>query len=134
MDKNLSVFSQIIQALRLFELEPQALLALAVRGRWPQAGSEGLAAHLDDLAGAAWFARETDWSGVEFTPELIELGVSKALDMFLGECNSQIAQQNPDLEAWQLARYLGHRLLSGLALPEEIPAPLEPRNAEGGVQ
>jgi DNA repair exonuclease SbcCD nuclease subunit len=102
------------------ELEPTDLLALEVRGRWPQTDEDGLRAHVEELVRAAWHVRPVDWSRVEFMPNLVSPGESEALDRFLARCDSAIAEAEDDTGAWELARYLGHRLLSGQPLPEEI--------------
>ncbi|MEZ5339222.1 MAG: metallophosphoesterase [bacterium] len=98
------------------------LLRLDIRGRWPATEKEGLRERINGLLRRAWYATDIDWSETAFTPPLAPRGVSPLLDEFLDNCEKQIDDSSEEgiKEAWRLARYLGHRLLSGQGLPEEL--------------
>ncbi len=103
-------------------LDEKDLLRVDIRGRWPATEKEGLRERVKGLLSRAWFAREIDWEETAFTPPLAPRGVSPLLDEFLDECERQVAENTEEgiKESWRLARYLGHRLLSGQGLPEEL--------------
>ena len=103
-------------------LNERELLRLDIRGRWPATEKEGLREYLNNLLRLAWYAKDIDWSQMAFTPPLAPRGVSPLLDEFLDSCETQIDESTEEgvRETWRLARYLGHRLLSGQGLPEEL--------------
>ena len=103
-------------------LEEKDLLRIDIRGRWPATEKEGLREMINGLLARSWYSREIDWSETAFTPPLAPRGVSPLLDEFLDDCekNMEAAEEEGIKEAWRLARYLGHRLLSGQGLPEEL--------------
>lgn len=98
------------------------LLRVDFRGRWPATEKEELRSRLSRLFSGAWHAEAIDWGATEFTPPLVPRGASKVLDEFLDGCDEAIegTADDSEAEAWRLARYLGHRLLSGRELPGEI--------------
>lgn len=107
------------------DLGPADLVELAVTGRWPAAGRERLKELLEEIQGQVLFARPVDWSGVDFFPPLVEAGASEAVDEFLKCCEQGLAALDDEADplerrAWQLARYLGLRMLSGQGLPSEV--------------
>jgi len=102
------------------ELDSHDLLDLRVRGRWPELRRDELEAVAKGLAKRVWHMRAMDWSEVDFTPPLVARGQSAAVDRFLDYCDGRIAEGGTDAGAWELARYLGHRLLSGRGLPDEV--------------
>jgi DNA repair exonuclease SbcCD nuclease subunit len=104
------------------ELQERELLRIDINGRWPATEKEGLRERIRKLLAKAWYAREIDWNETAFTPPLAPRGVSPLLDEFLDECEKHIdeALEEGVKETWRLARYLGHRLLSGQDLPEEL--------------
>jgi DNA repair exonuclease SbcCD nuclease subunit len=107
-------------------LDPHIAVDLRVSGRWPAALREQLERNIADALAAAWHARSADYSRVEFHPELAEPGKSEVLDEFLSACAEGIEAAAADsagadeLAAWELAQHLGHRLLSGQGLPDEV--------------
>jgi len=100
------------------------LLELRVRGRWPADRRPELTELAGRIGERAWFTRPVDWSATEFFEPLVKAGGSEAVDNFIARCEEGLAKLGEDEEderrAWQLARYLGMRLLSGQGLPEEV--------------
>jgi DNA repair exonuclease SbcCD nuclease subunit len=101
-------------------LDASDLLDLSASGRWPETWRQELERQLMKLADHVLYARPIQLSALEFTPPLVGVGASPVLDEFLSHCDGQISAGGTDMEAWQLARYLGHRLLSGYGLPQEV--------------
>jgi hypothetical protein len=101
-------------------LDQNDLLDLSLSGRWPQLWRPELEALAAKALRSAWHARPVEYSGVQFTPPLVGQGESAVLDEFLRRCDDAIGQGGGEGEAWRLARYLGHRLLSGQGLPAEV--------------
>lgn len=102
------------------ELDRSDLFELTLAGRWPQLWRPELEALTAKALRTAWHARPAEFSSVQFTPPLIGAGESDVLDKFLNRCDDAISQGGGEEEAWRLARYLGHRLLSGQGLPGEV--------------
>jgi hypothetical protein len=102
------------------DLDSGDLLDLRVRGRWPELRRDELEAVAKDLAKRVWHMRAMDWGEVDFTPPLVERGKSEAVNRFLDNCDERTGEGGADGAAWELARYMGHRLLSGRALPDEV--------------
>jgi DNA repair protein SbcD/Mre11 len=102
------------------ELDHAEMLELTLTGRWPQLWRPELETLAQKALRSAWHARPVEYSSVQFTPPLIGAGESDVLDQFLRHCDEAIGQGGADEEAWRLARYLGHRLLSGQGLPPEV--------------
>ncbi|MCB1221280.1 MAG: metallophosphoesterase [Planctomycetales bacterium] len=104
------------------QLGEKDLLRLDIKGRWPATEKEGLRERINGLLSKAWHATDIDWSATAFTPPLAPRGVSPLLDEFLDTCEKHVDESSEEgiKEAWRLARYLGHRLLSGQGLPEEL--------------
>ncbi len=102
------------------DLGEQDLLDLTLSGRWPQTWRPELEQYVAKALRKAWFARPVEFSRVQFTPPLVGPGESAVVDEFNSRCDSAIALGGQDEEAWRLARYLGHRLLSGQGLPGEV--------------
>lgn len=96
------------------------LLSLALSGRWAASQRDELEELLAQVAGSVMHMRQPDLSGVTFAPELVAPGESELLDAFLQLCQEGAGAGGGDQQAWELARYLGHRLLSGQGLPEEL--------------
>jgi exonuclease SbcD len=102
-------------------LDESDLLELAIRGRWPDAGRQKLTEKAQDVCQRAWFSASPDLSAVHFFPQLPERGDGKAVDQFLDACETGLSSENDDEQrAWELARYLGLRLLGGQGLPTEV--------------
>jgi DNA repair exonuclease SbcCD nuclease subunit len=101
-------------------LGPHDLLSLKVHGRWPASQRQRIEEQLRLIDNAVWFSRGADVSGVEYMPELVGPSQSHVIQEFLARCDSRIEEDSEESEVWQLARYLGHRLLSGHGLPEEV--------------
>lgn len=103
-------------------IEPVDLLELKVSGAWPDAERSGLTKRLEELLGFAWHSRALDLSAVSLVPELAPADSSDVLADFLARCEAGVSASEDETEAqaWQLARRLGHRLLSGLELPGEV--------------
>ena len=103
---------------------PEDLLELRVSGRWPAAGRAELEKRAGDVLSRAWHARALDLSAVDFHPPLVGAGESELIDAFTALCDRGLAEvgadDEADAQAWQLARYLGLRLLSGQGLPGEV--------------
>jgi len=107
------------------ELGQADLLELIVQGRWPAAQHERLMELFGEVGSQVLYARPVDWSAVDFFPPLVERGVSEAVDEFLARCEQGLAALDEEADAaerraWQLARYLGLRMLSGQGLPTEV--------------
>lgn len=102
------------------ELDHTELLELSLAGRWPQLWRPELEALAAKALRSAWHARPVEYSSVQFTPPLVSRSKSVVLDEFLRHCDEAIGQGGGEEEAWRLARYLGHRLLSGQGLPAEV--------------
>ena len=105
------------------KLDGQDLLRLAVHGRWPRDARAALEDRIADVTKRAWYAEAVDFSGVDFHPPLVAPGQSEVLDSFSEICEAGAAAAADDAgeqAAWQLAHYLGRRLLSGQGLPEEV--------------
>jgi len=99
---------------------PEGVLDLEISGRWPLARRDELLVRVDRLRDALFYCRPLEWNRVEFSPPLVPRGQSAVLDEFLERCDLHISTGGPDTAAWQLAQYLGHRLLSGHGLPGEV--------------
>jgi DNA repair exonuclease SbcCD nuclease subunit len=102
------------------DLGAQDMLELVLSGRWPQTWRPELEQYVARAQRKAWVAKPVEYSRVQFTPPLIGPGESAVVDEFVSRCDQAIAQGGQDEEAWRLARYLGHRLLSGQGLPGEV--------------
>lgn len=102
------------------DLGAQDMLDLQLAGRWPQTWRSELEQYVAKTMRKAWCARPVDYSRIQFTPPLISPGESEIVDRFLDRCDAAVASGGEDEEAWRLARYLGHRLLSGQGLPGEV--------------
>ena len=96
------------------------LLSLALDGRWAASRRDELEGLLLQVSSQVMHLRQPDLSGVTFAPKLVAEGESELLDAFLQLCRDGAAAGDTDQQAWELARYLGHRLLSSQGLPEEL--------------
>jgi hypothetical protein len=102
------------------DLGEQDMLDLQLTGRWPQTWRPELEQYVAKALRKAWYAKPVEYSRIQFTPPLISPGESEIVDQFLNHCDDAVANGGEDEEAWRLARYLGHRLLSGQGLPGEV--------------
>lgn len=115
----LQQLEQSLHALCL-ELGTGDMLDLSLRGRWPLVWRPELEQYVSKALREVWHAKPVEFSRVDFTPALVSPGDSPVLDEFLSRCDEAISSGSGDEEAWRLARYLGHRLLSGQGLPGEV--------------
>jgi DNA repair exonuclease SbcCD nuclease subunit len=102
-------------------LQPGDALALDAAGRWPELEVPALTARLEALLARAWHSRRLDVSDILPVPPLVNPAAAPVVAEFLRRCDAA-SPSGAGTEAHELARYLGHRLLSGLGLPQELTA------------
>lgn len=101
------------------------MLKLTVHGRWCRNQRELLAEKIGRIQDSAWYAREIDWTKVDFYPEMNTSAGTETYELLNGYLSSALekANQNEEREeqqALKLAQYLGLRLLAGEGLPSEV--------------